>query len=1587
MPNWNSIYNGLFSGPIPAGEVTPGTDNVDFDDFPGVNKAKMLGGNDFADGNDGANVIFGNGGNDYLRGDGGDDSLHGGGHSDAIVGDSFTLADLTGGAAAGDDMLWGGWGDDVIAGQNGNDNIDGGNGRDLLMGGNGRDHMNGGMGADLVIGGNGNDTILGGWNDDFLAGQLGNDSMRGGSGDDLMSGGDGEDTMYGGSQNDSMSGNAGHDYMNGGNGHDVMYGNSGDDVMRGWNGNDFMRGDCGDDALAGERGDDLLLGDKGQDYITGGAGDDSIDGGKHDDIIEGNNNADCIMGGEGNDLIWGDNANLADPTTGEASDLISGGAGNDTIHGGEDDDQINGDEDDDEIYGDSGNDTIAGDNGDDSVDGGNGNDHITGGRGADSLDGGIGNDIIDGGRDNDTIDGGNGHDYILGGQGSDDLQGGNGHDTIDGGKQSDIIDGGSGDDLLYGGDDGAAGDLIQGGFGADTLIGGGGGDTLDGGKNDDCLISGTGDETLTGGADGDTFTFGYDLDVNRDGDCDDDEDRTVDTHGKDVITDFSKVNGDLIQLHSALSITNVALAGNDLIITTTGGEIMVRDAALNISGLNPGDPDFDTSSAALTDFITDYDPETGEGKGFVLWDDKCVTIPDRSPDAPETGWEARFPDAVTATRDVSNETIGDTTKNTTEKIMVERFLEGDVNVNLVGNQIFFDPDASTPPTVEVTASDEVIEDIDASAQMISQSGTVSFDDIDSTDTVTITYEVKDVPVWSDGDFADVDPTLPDQLIAAFFTGVEDADKPGTTPWTWEGTFDLDFLAKDETITFVIDVIATDCDDASSRVPLEFLITGTNDAPTVQVLNNGVPNETSFVEASNASEQFLPMTIHLAHDDLDYNDTLDIVINSNNDIAWSDGVLAPGLAAALESDGGLDGAVAFDVTTPGFASGIFPVYANLDFLGEGETITWSYTVTVTDPHGATGTDVANYIITGTNDRPVAYDLFFSLSEDDSSAAVDSGEGNVDPFEPLTAAPLVRAFVVDDDDVNDTHTFEIVGLTEISPGVYQTVDEFGNEYGKLYNNGNGTFTFDPEDDFQHLEQGESREVTFQYRARDDSGVGTSPAGPSESELSELKTVTLTIEGADDDPLVHTDRLEFATNDQSQFGTGNAVIFDPDLPFLGIDTGPHSLNATIFAGLNVSGDAVEGFLNGLEDIVNFFGGLFGANDVDIPSEINIPGVSTSGSLEAKVGLQPYFSFNSGEVDAQVPIEVVFTAPRQVEHGDMFTVESLFTVDGGASFQTMSPNVNFGLDFVFDLDVDFALNIFGTNVQLLNFDTDDLIGDGTQGEPGFNIFDLSGEDLQIDEIPLPLGSTLSLNFPVINTEGSPVNPTANTVLENPEDGTHEDDIAVLNIDVDQILTSLAGLPPLGGGDSAGLGIDIGGEGFNLISFNYAWDLIAVNLEATLKVIQDFTMTIEDLPLVAMLEDGSTIDNIFLGDDIEVTLGPDSTFDVDVHGDADGMLDFNIEVDMGAVLENITSLGFDLDLIIGLLRLTGGVSSDFFGDFEYSLFDGIIPSIDGNSDGFLFGDTIELVEDAILADLFNDEFDVVGWNSDQTTTFDVDVA
>lgn len=217
--------------------------------------------------------------------------------------------------------------------------------------------------------------------------------------------------------------------------------------------------------------------------------------------------------------------------------------------------------------------------GDQAADGPGGNDTLYGDEGDDIIYGGAGDDDISGAEDNDTLYGGAGDDIVSGGDGIDLIEGGAGADDLSGGSNLgdtvsyaasasavtvDIHQGsttiGKGahaeGDQIYGFSDvigSAFNDVItdvvkgtvafdynknsfSGGDGDDTLSLGGGNDIGKGDAGADTLIGELGADTLTGGDDEDRFVF---LVI---------EDSTVAAEGRDTITDFSRAEGDIIDL-------------------------------------------------------------------------------------------------------------------------------------------------------------------------------------------------------------------------------------------------------------------------------------------------------------------------------------------------------------------------------------------------------------------------------------------------------------------------------------------------------------------------------------------------------------------------------------------------------------------------------------------------------------------------------------------------------------------------------------------------------------------------------------------------------------------------------------------------------------------------------------------------------------------------------------------------------------------------------------------------------------------------------------------------------------------------------
>ncbi|WP_157497889.1 VCBS domain-containing protein [Gilvimarinus chinensis] len=172
-----------------------------------------------------------------------------------------------------------------------------------------------------------------------------------------------------------------------------------------------------------------------------------------------------------------------------------------------------------------------------------------------------------------------------------------------------------------------------------------------------------------------------------------------------------------------------------------------------------------------------------------------------------------------------------------------------------------------------------------------------------------------------------------------------------------------------------------------------------------------------------------------------------------------------------------------------ASTYVGAYGDLTVNADGS---WSYTLRSTDADPLDQGDVETETINGValNDGSV------------TSVSIDiTGTNDA----PLLNQPLITISVNEDNTLNDYSLSSVSDVdSDDSVGGYTLID--GSEFpaGSLIFNTDGTFTIDPRFQFDHLNEGESEEVSFTYRAFDSHG-----------EASDIGTVTVTVEGATDGP----------------------------------------------------------------------------------------------------------------------------------------------------------------------------------------------------------------------------------------------------------------------------------------------------------------------------------------------------------------------------------------------------------------------------------------------------------------------------------------
>ena len=413
-----------------------------------------------------------------------------------------------------------------------------------------------------------------------------------------------------------------------------------------------------------------------------------------------------------------------------------------------------------------------------------------------------------------------------------------------------------------------------------------------------------------------------------------------------------------------------------------------------------------------------------------------------------------------------------------------------INAGLI---TFQDDGDEFAPTYEVTVTDT-----DGATK--TEAATINLD----------TFDVNDSPVLQVNTF-DIDEgqllILNDQVTNLFTTDAE-TTAPASLNYTISNVVGGEFLLNGSTPTTTFTQLQLDQTaiafkhDGSSNTP-SFTITVTDtdggEVSESAVINFNDVNDAPIATADGGADFSTDAVTSLVTPDLTLNDTDEeqdpLTIASLNGTS----VNTPGDSVTLTSGAivslGVGNSVNYD------PNGQFAA------LALGQSFEDSFTYTVND--GAANSNEATVTVTvnGVNDSPLAIDdLSFTTDE---------------------VSSIVLNVLANDTDV-DKDTLSIADF------------DASKVQGQVFDNGDGTLTYDPTGALDSLADGDTVDETFTYTVSDGNG-GTATA-----------QVTITVEGINTAPVAVADGgAGFSTDEDTPFTTANVLPNDTD-----IDGGPLSI-----------------------------------------------------------------------------------------------------------------------------------------------------------------------------------------------------------------------------------------------------------------------------------------------------------------------------------------------------------------------------------------------------------------------------------------------
>jgi VCBS repeat-containing protein len=411
---------------------------------------------------------------------------------------------------------------------------------------------------------------------------------------------------------------------------------------------------------------------------------------------------------------------------------------------------------------------------------------------------------------------------------------------------------------------------------------------------------------------------------------------------------------------------------------------------------------------------------------------------------------------------------------------------------------------------------------DASTPILTDSGSITFAEVDDTDVISSSVALTSTSTTG--------PAIPTALATALSSALsltQTGTNDGTIVWDFALANSLtQYLAAGETVTAVYTITVTDDSGTANNTATQdvtVVITGTNDAPVISIESG---DSTGAALSVNGSTLSTNGTLSVA--DLDRTDAVTATVSGfskSGDIiglTLSDAQLEALLAINSNIIDGTNqaGAINWSFDSDGYTFG---------YLGQGQSLTLVYSVTVTDSQGATDTQDITIVINGTNAAP--------------NITVGSGDSNSDTLTE-TNTTLSSSGTLSVLDINTTDTVTAVVTSVSTSGttsglqsnnaallamlslVDSNIIDGTAETGQIawiFNSGNEAFDY--------LAAGESLVLTYTITATDsqnDSGT---------------QEVAITILGTNDAPQLTANYLNVAENSANGTVVGSLIGTDLD------------------------------------------------------------------------------------------------------------------------------------------------------------------------------------------------------------------------------------------------------------------------------------------------------------------------------------------------------------------------------------------------------------------------------------------------------------